>query len=61
MKNDFTPFIPAMNLPCNTNRCKSDSSERRPRRSTLQFIRQFAHAYTSVPTLPVSLGAFIAN
>lgn len=36
-------------------------NERRPRRSTVMMIRQFARAYSCSPTLPPALGSFIAN
>ena len=35
--------------------------EIRPRRSTVEFIKQFARAYTFNPLLTVGLGGFIAN
>lgn len=31
------------------------------RRSTILFIRQFARAYSCSPSLPASLGSFVAN
>ncbi|RXE73709.1 hypothetical protein ED551_07335 [Muribaculaceae bacterium Isolate-013 (NCI)] len=62
MKNDFTPSPSAMNQPSRSARRSSDDARRtRPRRSTLLFIRQFAHAYSCAPALPPALGAFIAN
>ncbi len=51
-----------MNQPSRSARRSSDDARRtRPRRSTLLFIRQFAHAYSCAPALPPALGAFIAN
>ncbi len=63
MKNDFTPSIPAMNHHSRRTprRANSDQGLHHPRRSTVMFIRQFARAYSCTPSLPPSLGAFIAN
>lgn len=37
------------------------TSQMRPRRQTMAFIRQFARAYSCSASLPPALGAFIAN
>lgn len=57
MKNISTPSIPA-------DTATPKPGQRRmpaPRKSTIQTLRQFARAYSCVPSLPVSIGGLIAN
>ncbi|MDE5942398.1 MAG: hypothetical protein K2H14_09845 [Muribaculaceae bacterium] len=57
MKNVSTPLIPAgMTSPKRPLRRMPA-----PRKSTIMQLQQFARSYTCVPSMPVALGAFVAN
>ncbi len=59
MKNDSTQLFPSA-MKSATPRHRRDQGLA-PRRSTILFIRQFARAYSCSPSLPASLGSFVAN
>lgn len=54
MDEDFTPVIKEDTYKCK----KTDES---PRKSTIDFLLQFAQAYSFQKELPLELGHFIAN
>lgn len=41
--------------------CKGASSEKSPKQSTIEIIKQFARAYTFVSAMPMQLSGFNAN
>ena len=41
--------------------CKGASSEKSPKQSTIEIIKQFARAYAFVSAMPMHLSGFNAN
>lgn len=53
MEKDFTHVLSKKNE-------KAQTAEK-PRKSTIDFLMQFARAYSYEPKMPANLGNFIAN
>ncbi|WP_298662464.1 hypothetical protein [uncultured Barnesiella sp.] len=47
--------------PKDTLTVRSSKTQQQPSASTIDFIRQFARAYSFEPQLPTSLGGFVNN
>lgn len=43
------------------NEKRSMASAAKPKKSTIEFLKQFARAYSYEPRMPYRLGSFIAN
>lgn len=54
MENDSTPLFEPLEY-------SEDTFVQEPKKSTIEFLKQFARAYSFQQDLPLNLGGFIAN
>jgi len=55
------PIIFKKNFTSNCQTSGTQQSSVKPRKSTIEFLKQFARAYTYQQQMPYQLGGFIAN